>query len=170
MPRSSDRCRSGAVAPLRVPRWSRPDAGALLYVPRFPLPKIEKREDEYPHQIDEVPIQPHRFDDLVVPLPTRQKPGRLAIQVSPPDLDGHDDQEYHADRHVRAVESRDHEKGSAELRREIATLDRAGFDPKVTAPLIASMSAYEGMPRAVVGTKVGALSKSQLTAFIDSNL
>lgn len=37
----------------------------------------------------------------------------------------------------------------------IETLDRAGFDPKVTAPLIASMSAYEGMPRAVVGSKAG---------------
>jgi fatty aldehyde decarbonylase len=35
----------------------------------------------------------------------------------------------------------------------IETLDRAGFDPKVTAPLIASMSTYEGMPRAVVGAK-----------------
>lgn len=35
----------------------------------------------------------------------------------------------------------------------IETLDRAGFDPKITSPLIASMSAYEGMPRAVVGAK-----------------
>jgi fatty aldehyde decarbonylase len=35
----------------------------------------------------------------------------------------------------------------------IETLDRAGFDPKITAPLIASMSAYEGMPRAIVGAK-----------------
>jgi fatty aldehyde decarbonylase len=33
----------------------------------------------------------------------------------------------------------------------VESLDRAGFDPKVTAPLIASMSAYEGMPRASVG-------------------
>lgn len=33
----------------------------------------------------------------------------------------------------------------------IETLDRAGFDPKVTTPLIASMSAYEGMPQATVG-------------------
>lgn len=33
----------------------------------------------------------------------------------------------------------------------IETLDRAGFDPKVTTPLIAAMSSYEGMPKAVVG-------------------
>lgn len=33
----------------------------------------------------------------------------------------------------------------------VESLDRAGFDPKVTAPLIASMSSYEGMPRASVG-------------------
>ena len=38
----------------------------------------------------------------------------------------------------------------------IESLDRAGFDPKVTGPLIASMSAYEGMPRAVVGAKASA--------------
>lgn len=39
----------------------------------------------------------------------------------------------------------------------IETLDRAGFDPKITAPLIASMSAYEGMPRAVVGAKANSV-------------
>lgn len=33
----------------------------------------------------------------------------------------------------------------------IETLDRAGFDPNVTAPLIASMSSYEGMPKSAVG-------------------
>jgi fatty aldehyde decarbonylase len=38
----------------------------------------------------------------------------------------------------------------------IESLDRAGFEPKVTAPLIASMSAYEGMPRASVGAQAGA--------------
>lgn len=39
----------------------------------------------------------------------------------------------------------------------IETLDRAGFDPKITAPLISSMSAYEGMPRAIVGNKASLL-------------
>src|SRR3972149_5515014 len=41
----------------------------------FPLPKIENCEDEYPHQIDEVPIQTHDFDHLVVPLPAGQETG-----------------------------------------------------------------------------------------------
>jgi fatty aldehyde decarbonylase len=38
----------------------------------------------------------------------------------------------------------------------VETLDEAGFDPKVTAPLIASMSSYEGMPRAVVAARAQA--------------
>jgi fatty aldehyde decarbonylase len=37
------------------------------------------------------------------------------------------------------------------LDRYIETLDAVGFDPTVTNPLIASMSAYEGMSRMVVG-------------------
>lgn len=40
----------------------------------------------------------------------------------------------------------------------IETLDRAGFDPKVTAPLIARMSSYEGMPRSIVAAKTPATS------------
>lgn len=38
----------------------------------------------------------------------------------------------------------------------VETLDQTGFDPKVTAPLIASMSSYEGMPRAVVAARASA--------------
>ena len=37
------------------------------------------------------------------------------------------------------------------LQRYIQTLDSVGFDPAVTNPLIASMSAYEGMSRMVLG-------------------
>jgi len=37
------------------------------------------------------------------------------------------------------------------LQRYIQTLDGVGFDPSVTNPLIASMSAYEGMSRTLVG-------------------
>jgi len=37
------------------------------------------------------------------------------------------------------------------LQRYIQTLDGVGFDPAVTNPLIASMSAYEGMSRMVLG-------------------
>jgi fatty aldehyde decarbonylase len=35
----------------------------------------------------------------------------------------------------------------------IESLDRVGFNPRLTAPLIASMSGYEGMPKALVGVK-----------------
>src|SRR6266851_7680 len=83
----------------------------------FFLPEIENREDEYPHQIDEVPIQAHDFDDLVFSLPAGHEARPPVIQIAPYDLDGHDDQENHADRHVSAMETRDHEKGRAELRR-----------------------------------------------------
>jgi fatty aldehyde decarbonylase len=37
----------------------------------------------------------------------------------------------------------------------IESLDRCGFHPRVTSPLIASMSSYEGMPAALVGVKTG---------------
>src|SRR5882762_11860662 len=89
-----------------------------LYVcSHFPSPKIENCEDEYPHQIDEVPIQAHDLDDLVFSLPAGHKARSLVIQIAPYDLYGHDDQENHADRNVRAVETRDHEEGRAKLRR-----------------------------------------------------
>src|SRR6185503_14471572 len=83
----------------------------------FPLPKIENCKDEYPHQIDEVPIQTHGFDNLVVSLPAGEEAWPLVIQIPPYYLYGHDDQEDHADRHVRAMETRDHEKARAKLRR-----------------------------------------------------
>ena len=35
----------------------------------------------------------------------------------------------------------------------IESLDRSGFQPKVTSPLIAKMSSYEGMPSALTGVK-----------------
>ena len=38
----------------------------------------------------------------------------------------------------------------------VETLDRCGFSPEVTGPLIASMSSYEGMPSAMVGVKAAA--------------
>jgi len=41
------------------------------------------------------------------------------------------------------------------LERYIKTLDGVGFNPSVTNPLIASMSAYEGMERLVVGARDG---------------
>src|SRR6266851_37279 len=80
-----------------------------------PSPKIEKGKDEHPYQIDEVPVQPHDFDDLVVPLPAGEKAARFAVEVSAQDFSRNDDQEDHSDRHMGAVEARDHEKTGAKL-------------------------------------------------------
>src|SRR6267154_3549871 len=80
-------------------------------------PKIEECKDEHPHQIDEVPVQAGDFDDLVVPLPAREKAAPFHVEVSPPDLSRDRAQENHPDRHVRAVEAGDHEKARAKLRR-----------------------------------------------------
>src|SRR5688572_31536662 len=57
------------------------------------LPKIEKCKDEDPHEIDEMPIQAHDFDALVVALPAREEARRSSIIISPPDLAGNDEQE-----------------------------------------------------------------------------
>src|SRR5215510_10567590 len=81
----------------------------------FPSPEIEDRENEHPHQIDEVPIQSHDLDGLVVPLPAGEKAAPIAVEISPPDLPSDDDQENHANRHMRAMKTRDHEKAGAEL-------------------------------------------------------
>ena len=89
-----------------------------LYVcGHFPSPKIENCEDEDPDQIDEVPIQAHDFDDLVFTLPAGHEARPLVIQIAPYNLCCHDEKENHADRHVSAVETRDHEKSRAKLRR-----------------------------------------------------
>src|SRR6202047_2533659 len=73
-------------------------------------PKVKKSKDEHPHKIDEVPVQAGDFDDLVMPLPAREKAVPFDIEVSPPNLSRDGDQENHADRHVGAVEACDHEK------------------------------------------------------------
>src|SRR4030081_2645045 len=73
-------------------------------------PKIKKGKDEHPHKIDEVPVQAGDFDDLVMPLPAREKAGPFDIEVSPPTLSRDGDQKNHADGHVGAVEAGDHEK------------------------------------------------------------
>src|SRR5207249_11739190 len=80
-------------------------------------PKIEKGKDEHPHQIDEVPVQAHDFDDLVVPFPAGEEASRFAVEVSTQHLSRHDDQEDHSDRHMGAVEARDHEETGAKLLR-----------------------------------------------------
>src|ERR1700733_9865530 len=73
-------------------------------------PEIKKREDEHPHEIDEMPVQAGNFDDLVLPLPAREKTASFNIEVSPPNLSRNGDQENHADRHVGTMEAGDHEK------------------------------------------------------------
>src|SRR6266700_3464118 len=103
------------------------------------LPKIKNCEDEHPHQIDEVPVQTHGFDDLVATLPPGQKAWPLLIEVSPQHLDRHDDQENHADRHVSAVETRDHEKARAELRRA------HGVAPGTHALIDDQLGPFEGL-------------------------
>src|SRR5258708_33312897 len=80
-------------------------------------PKIKKGKDEYPHKIDEVPVQAGDFDDLVIPPPAREKAASFDVEVSPPSLARDGDQENHADRHVGAVEACDHGKSRAKLRR-----------------------------------------------------
>src|SRR4030095_2390346 len=78
-------------------------------------PKIEKGKDEHPHQIDEVPVQAHDFDDLIVPLPAGEKASRFAVEVSTQHFSRNDDQEDHSERHMGAVEARNHEKAGAKL-------------------------------------------------------
>src|SRR5262245_44529963 len=73
-------------------------------------PKIEKGKDEHPHQIDEVPVQTHDFDDLVVPLPAGEKASRFAVEVSTQHFPRHDDQEDHSDLHMGAWKARNQKK------------------------------------------------------------
>src|SRR5262249_22604983 len=80
-------------------------------------PQIKESEDEDPHEIDEVPVQAHDFDDLVVASSAREKAASLYVKIAAPDLSRDDDQEDHTDGHVRTVEARDHEEARAELRR-----------------------------------------------------
>src|SRR6266850_3856798 len=72
------------------------------------LPEIKECEDEYPHQIDEVPVQARDLHGLV---------SALAVIESCPDPPGYDCQIDHACRDVQAVETGDHEKRRPELRR-----------------------------------------------------
>src|SRR5258708_32883116 len=80
-------------------------------------PEIKKGKDEHPHKIDEVPVQASDFDDLVMPLPAREKTTPFDIEVSPPNLSRDSDQENHADRHMGALEAGDHEKAYTKLLR-----------------------------------------------------
>src|SRR3954466_11511777 len=80
-------------------------------------PEIKKRKDEHPHEIDEVPVQARDFDDLVVPFPALAKTTPFDIEISPQNLSRNDDQEDHADGHVRTVKASGHEEASPVLLR-----------------------------------------------------
>src|SRR5918998_1537872 len=107
------------------------------------LPEIEQREDEHPDQVDEVPVEANDLAPLVAPLRGGKEAPPLPVEVPAPDLARDDEQEDHADRHVRAVEARDHEEGRAELGGAPRVLPRP--DPLVDqlAPL-EGLHAYEG--------------------------
>src|SRR6185369_17282151 len=88
-------------------------------------PKIEKGKDEHPHQIDEMPVQAHDFDDFVAPLPAREKASRFAVEVSAQHFSRRDDQEDHSEGHMGTVEARYHEKAGAKLGRAPRVAPRA---------------------------------------------
>src|ERR687898_3484078 len=81
----------------------------------FTSPKIEKGKNKNPDKVDEMPVESHDFDDLVASFPARKKSWRLDVEISSPNLPRDDDQKDDPDRDVRAVETRDHEEGRAEL-------------------------------------------------------
>src|SRR4051812_25073240 len=73
-------------------------------------PEIEEGEDKHPDEIDEVPVETHDLDALVSSRPAGEEAFASDLEVAPQHLAGNDEQENDADRHVRAVEARDHEE------------------------------------------------------------
>src|SRR5260370_16269935 len=76
-------------------------------------PKVKKGKDEHPHEIDEVPVQAGDLDDLVIPLPAREKAAPFDVDVSPPNLARAGDQEHHADPPLAPPDPRDPHKPSS---------------------------------------------------------
>src|SRR5690349_3419182 len=70
----------------------------------LPSPEIEEREDEYPDEIDEVPVEAHDLDALITSPAACEEAARAAVEVAAPDFSRDDDEEDHADRDVGAVE------------------------------------------------------------------
>src|SRR5690606_35305429 len=69
--------------------------------------QIEKGENEYPNQVDKVPVKPGRFDRFI---------RALAVVMAAQDAQQHDGQVDQADRHMQTVEAGQHKEGGAELR------------------------------------------------------
>src|SRR3981081_953870 len=79
------------------------------------LPQIKECEDEYPPQIDEVPVQAGDLHGLIA---------ALAVIKSRPDPAGYDSQVNHARRDVQAVETGDHEERRTKLTHALAVPQR----------------------------------------------
>ena len=63
-----------------------------------------------------MPVQAHDFDDLVAAPAAGEKARLHVIEMTLPHLSGGDEQKNHADCHVGAVKSCNHEKARAKLR------------------------------------------------------
>ena len=50
-----------------------------------------------PDEINEMPIETHGFDNLVVPLPAGEKSSLIVVEVPTPDFSGDNEQEEHSD-------------------------------------------------------------------------
>src|SRR5437763_16287686 len=72
------------------------------------LPKIKECENEYPHQVDEMPVQAGDLHRLIA---------ALAVIKSAPHPQSYHSQVDNARRYVQAVEPGDHEETRSELRR-----------------------------------------------------
>src|SRR5438309_11235253 len=70
------------------------------------LPKIKERENEYPHQVDEMPVQPGDLHRLIAPL---------TVIESAPNPQSYDSQVDNARRYVQAVEPGDHKETRSKL-------------------------------------------------------
>src|SRR5690348_5169572 len=88
-------------------------------------PQVEQREDEDPHQVDEVPVEAGDLDDLPAALARSEEALLAGVEIAAPDLAGHQYEEDHPDGDVGAVEAGDHEEHRAELRRPPGVLPRA---------------------------------------------
>src|SRR3990167_9655624 len=78
------------------------------FIPLAPSPQIEECKNEYPDQIDKVPVEAADLDRRIVPAP---------VVIAAKHLARDDEQHDHAAGHMEAVEACDHEEACAELRR-----------------------------------------------------
>src|SRR5438105_7671611 len=87
------------------------------------LPKIKESENEYPHQVDEVPVQAGDLHRLIAPL---------TVIESAPNPQSYDSQVDNARRYVQAVEPGDHKETRSKLCRAQWVPRPARIDRKST--------------------------------------